>query len=279
MNKEEILSEFELYFRQLLPMLLQTSGQDKQEGLKANLANLAHEYSAIRQDRQRYPLGKERMKALRELWENEDIVITRPDKGSGTVLLNTADYISKTMAILGDKSKFKFLGSCDGHDRTGENDCALHAFLLRERNSGKISKDVYERIRPTGSVRSRMYGLPKVHKPEPIPLRPILSLVGSAQHELARWLAEVVHAQPVLARYSSNVIKDSFGFCADLQEFGHVDKDAFMCSFNVVSLFTNVLVDETVGICLDTLYRSDLKPPKIKEDLLKKLRMKATRDV
>ena len=31
-----------------------------------------------------------------------------------------------------------------------------------------------------------LLGLPKVHKPEPAPLRPILSMVGSAQHELAR---------------------------------------------------------------------------------------------
>ena len=94
--------------------------------------------------------------------------------------------------------------------RMGENDRALQAFLLRQRNSGKISKDVYERIRPTGCVRSRMCGLPKVHIPKPIPLRPILFMVGSAQHELSRWLAEVV--QPVLARYSSNIIEESFGF-------------------------------------------------------------------
>ena len=52
-----------------------------------------------------------------------------------------------------------------------------------------------------------------------------------------------------------------------------------MCSFDVVSIFTDVPIDETVGICLDTFYRSDLEPPKIKEDLLKKLLMKATRDV
>ena len=45
--KEEILSEFELYFSQLRPMLLQTSDKVKEERLKANLANLAHENSAI----------------------------------------------------------------------------------------------------------------------------------------------------------------------------------------------------------------------------------------
>ena len=122
-----------------------------------------------------------------------------------------------------------------------------------------------------------MYGLPKVHKPKPIPLRPILSMVGSAQHELARWLAEVI--RPVLHRYSSNVVKDSFSFCADLQDYGHVSDSAFMCSFDVVSLFTNVRIDETIQICLDTLYRSDIKPPSISEGVLKKLLLKATRGV
>ena len=122
-----------------------------------------------------------------------------------------------------------------------------------------------------------MYGLPKVHKPKPIPLRPILSMVGSAQHELARWLAEVI--RPVLNRYSSNVVKDSFSFCADLQDYGHVSDSAFMCSFDVVSLFTNVPIDETIQICLDTLYRSDIKPPSISEGVLKKLLLKATRGV
>ena len=122
-----------------------------------------------------------------------------------------------------------------------------------------------------------MYGLPKVHKPQPIPLRPILSMVGSAQHEMARWLTEIL--QPVLNRYSENVIKDSFGFCADLREHGELDHQAFMCSFDVVSLFTNVPIEETIQICLDTLYRSNIEPPKISEGLLKKLLLKATRDV
>ena len=52
-----------------------------------------------------------------------------------------------------------------------------------------------------------------------------------------------------------------------------------MCSFDVVSLFTNVPIDETVRICLDTLYRSDLKPPTSSEDILKNLLVRATQDV
>ena len=53
-----------------------------------------------------------------------------------------------------------------------------------------------------------------------------------------------------------------------------------MCSFDVKSLFTNVPIDETIKICLDTLYRSEeVDPPRIDEPVLKKLLLKCTRDV
>ena len=278
--REEIFAEFELYFSQLQSRMPKSSTgkeKEKKDGLKASLANLAHEYSNIKQDPLRFPFGKEHIAALRELRNNKEIIITRPDKGNGTVLMNKTDYIARMMEILGDETKFECLGGCDKHDRTGQIERALQAYLLQQRKAGEISNEIYDRIRPTGSVRPRMYGLPKVHKPKPIPLRPILSMVGSAQHELARWLAEVI--RPVLNRYSSNVVKDSFSFCADLQDYGYVSDNAFMCSFDVVSLFTNVPIDETVQICLDTLYRSDIKPPSISEGVLKKLLLKATRGV
>ena len=248
--------------------------KEKKDGLKASLANLAHEYSNIKQYPLRFPFGKEHTAALRELRNNKEIIITRPDKGNGTVLMNKTDYIARMMEILGHETKFECLGGCDKHDRTGQIERALQAYLLQQRKAGEISSEIFDRIHPTGSVRPRMYGLPKVHKPKPISLRPILSMVGSAQHELARWLAEVI--RPVLNRYSSNVVKDSFSFCADLQDYGHVSDSAFMCSFDVVSLFTNVPIDETIQICLDTLYRSDIKPPSISEGVLKKLLLKAT---
>ena len=276
--KEDVFSEFELYFNRLQSLLSQTPrGKEKEEKLKVKLANLAHEYVGIRRDRLKCPLGKKHLDALHELRHNKDIVITRPDKGAGTVVMDTVDYTAKMLQILNDTSKFEYLGSCEDNDRTGQHERALQAFLLRQCKQGDISSEVYDRVRPTGSLRPRMYGLPKVHKAKPIPLRPILSMVGSAQHELARWLAEVL--QPVLTHYSFNVVKDSFSFCDDLREYGPIKHDAFMCSFDVVSLFTNVPIDETIQICLDTLYRSNLDPPKISEGLLRKLLIKCTRDV
>ena len=44
---------------------------------------------------------------LRRLTNNKKIVILRPDKGSGTVILNRDDYMKKSFDIISDLSKLK----------------------------------------------------------------------------------------------------------------------------------------------------------------------------
>ena len=105
-----------------------------------------------------------------------------------------------------------------------------------------LTNEVYDRIRPTGSQRPQMYGLPKIHKPN-VPLRPILSMIGSAQHELAKWLSAVL--DPVLQKYSKHCIKDSFTFAEFMQNLDIKDETSFMCSFDISSLFTDVPLNET----------------------------------
>ena len=101
-------------------------------------------------------------------------------------------------------------------------------------------------------------------------------MVGSAQHELAKWLTDVL--QPVVDKFSSHVVKDSFVFAETLRNV-NTNRDSFMCSFDVCSLFTNVPLDETIEICMNTLYHSDLVPPTVEERALKKLLIKATKEV
>ena len=93
--------------------------------------------------------------------------------------------------ILLDKEKFEKLGDVETQDKTAKLERKLQKRLLELVNSKVLTNEVYDRIRPTGSQRPQMYGLPKIHKPN-VPLRPILSMIGSAQHELAKWLSEVL---------------------------------------------------------------------------------------
>ena len=225
-----------------------------------------------------FPLSKEELNSIKELKRNNNIVISRPDKGNGVVILNREDYVKKMNVILTD-SKFEALGDADTNDRTLQQERALQAFLLRACKAGDLPRDIYNRIRPVGTTRPRMYGVPKIHKPE-VPLRPILSMVNAPQQELAKWLAEVL--RPVVHKYSKHTIRDSFEFCQNIDSFqnAHNTADMFMCSFDITSLFTNIPLEQTLKICLDTLYRDDQigKPP-VPENLMKKLLMKATTDV
>jgi len=61
-----------------------------------------------------------------------------------------------------------------------------------------------------------MYGLPKTHKKD-VPLRLILSMTGSAQHELAKWFTCLL--QPVLQDLSANCVSGSFTFVKEVRNF------------------------------------------------------------
>ena len=145
--------------------------------------------------------------------------------------------------------------------------------LLQLKKECLISKQVYEAIRPAGSQRPRMYGLPKIHKKD-VPLRPILSMTGSAQHQLAKWLTSLL--QPVLQNLSSNCVSDSFTFVKKFRKFTFSPSFVFLCFFDISSLFTNVALAETKEICAESFYNNDSMAPSFPRNIFVKLMHLAT---
>ena len=141
--------------------------------------------------------------------------------------------------ILLDKENFEKLDDVETQDKAAKLEGKLQKRLLELVNSKVLTNEVYDRIRPTGSQRPQMYGLPKIHKPN-VPLRPTLSMIGSAQHELAKWLSEVL--DPVLQKYSKHCIKDSFTFAEFMQNLNIKDETSYMCSFDISSLSLTLTV-------------------------------------
>ena len=189
-NSAAVFAEIELLYLQLRRHSLAPAG---------NIAYLkAQSFVNTSVDSQSFLWQKVHFESANQLKMNTDIVLTRPDKGAGVVVLNRADYASKMDAILEDT--YKFLKLVDlSFDDTQKLENILQKRFLKLFRRKFISKEVYEFIRPVGWQRPRMYGLPKIHKPG-IPLRPILSMCHSAQHSLAKWLVEVLN--PVLEFYS-----------------------------------------------------------------------------
>ena len=52
-------------------------------------------------------ISKAELSALKKLSRNKNLIILRPDKGNGVVVLNRIDYINKVESLLSDASKFK----------------------------------------------------------------------------------------------------------------------------------------------------------------------------
>ena len=102
-------------------------------------------------------------------------------------------------------------------------------------------------------------------------------MISSFQHELAKWLAEIL--APVLKLYFTHCVKDSFTFAKSIQNCSLEPPKTFICSFDISCLFTNVPLDETIEICADALYRGHLDCPPFPEDTFRELMLIATRGV
>jgi len=153
-------------------------------------------------------MSKQLQEAHISLHKDNSIIVTKPDKGNGVVLLNRTDYVSKMEDILSDASKF----SLSSNDDNLQNLTKFQRFLYRLQKNYSLSEEDYHRMYPTSASTPSLHGLPKTHKPGN-PMRPIISAVGSFNHEAAKWLSNVL--APL--RHHSTVVRDTFSFVKDIQ--------------------------------------------------------------
>ena len=103
------------------------------------------------------------------------------------------------------------------------------------------------------------------------PFRLILSAIATPTCKLAKYLL------PFLTPLTQNeyTITDSFHFA---EEICKQDPNLYMASLDVDSLFTNIPLDETIDICIDSLYKDDENSPKIPKDVFRNLLTVATKE-
>ena len=96
------------------------------------------------------------------------------------------------------------------------------------------------------SIIAKIYGLPKPYKPD-IPLRPIISGIGSAPHNIAKLLAKLL--SPLLGTISNTHLKN---FGSLLNKLTDIDMhNKYLASLDIQSLYTNIPVDK----CIERLHK------------------------
>ena len=126
------------------------------------------------------------------LEKNKDIIITKPDKESGVGILDRKLYDNAIQEIISDISKFEKLNE----DPTLKREASLQRFLRKLKQKKFFNENEYEKLYPSGSSPSRIYGTLKMHKFSSSDsftklLCPIVSSIGTFNYNLSRFLCDL----------------------------------------------------------------------------------------
>ena len=207
---------------------------------------------------------KDDVNTIKSLAADKSIVVTRPDKGRGVVLLNRSDYVNKIEGILSDTSKFKIV-SASIHKTIVQLEDKINRFLTKLKKFGMINESLYNELFVSGCLPGVLYGLPKIHKIG-VPIRPIFSACGTPAYKLAKFLV------PLLSKLTMNeyTVSSSHEFVKSLSGI-ESNENMYMVSYDVESLFTNIPLQETINICLNALFQECSHVIGITRDLFKSL--------
>ena len=218
--------------------------------LKHVLQNLSHKFFYNFKPHKVFsPLfSKSDIALLRDLSKDKNIIICRPDKGRGVVILNRCDYKEKMHHILSDTSKFMEINDATPLLSTLRAEGRLNSMINKLKNNSIIDPTLASKLSTSGSSPGIMYGLPKIHKPN-VPMRPILSANNTTSYNLSQYLVTL------LSDLSTNefTIKNSYDFVNYINTLKDSNK-YIMCSFDIESLFTNIPLDETIEIIISLLF-------------------------
>ena len=196
------------------------------------------------------------VKALNGLKKRDDIVITKPDKGSGVVVMDKTDYIRLLSAASVDNTS-KFIHVDDKRPKSrGRPSKHYHPLLQKEKELRTtlreiLPEEIANTLSPKSSRLAHLYGLPKTHKAT-LSMRPILSATGTYNHKLAKWLEEKLKPLSI----NEYTITDAFDFADEVRNLS-VNEDDILVSYDVTALFTNVPLDETINILVNKAFADD----------------------
>ena len=159
------------------------------------------------------------------------------------MILDRSDYTHKMMKILKD-DKY----TVKKRDPTVKKEKEIANALKRLCNEGHLDVRLCDLLTPRYSSAPQMYGLPKVHK-EDIPMRPIVSAIGSPSYSLAKELARILTP---MAGNTPHTVKNSSTFVDIIRDL-ELEPEDRLVSFDVTNLFPQVPIDEALRVIEERL--------------------------
>ena len=204
-------------------------------------------------------LTKDERQALKRLKTDENIVILPADKGRVTVVMDKTDYYDKMDALVNEKQTYQVLK----RDPTPALQRKLNSKLLDLKKTDAIDTQRYNRLRCRVPQPPKLYGLPKLHKPN-IPMRPIVSFCGSPTYQLSKYLTTVLKP---LTDESRHKLQSTENFI-DAIKTVQVPDNYKLVSFDVKSLFTSIPLQLALDCTETAINNSTIELPLPTDDLM-----------
>ena len=212
------------------------------QSLDTNMAEelRSEAYRVLRKPHHPKPnLKKEEIIALKHLKSDKSCMVLTADKGVALVVIDTVDYIKKAKEILEDTNTYRVIHT----DPTSRLKNKLINILRRIKTATGMQDNIYKKMYPTGASPPKFYGLPKIHKKN-IPLRPIVSSIGSVAYGVAKVLADII--RPLMG-CSEHHVQNSQKFAEEIKEM-KLEKGKCITSYDVVALFTSIPIPSALEV-------------------------------
>ena len=183
-------------------------------------------------------LSKKETKALNDLKDRENIVVTKADKGGAIVVTDVSDYIEEANRQLSNRTVYK---------KVEENPTSLHAAYVDNtieglKLQGHLDEKMANQLKTSNPKTPRLYLLPKIHKPGN-PGRPVVSSIGCHTERISKYVDH--HLQP-LNKSLPSYVQDTTDFLKKLEAVPEVPEGSILVTMDVRSLYTNVPNDEGI---------------------------------
>ena len=239
-NKFEILTRFEELAQNLDKEDITDVGSNDiyettpKESFLQKLSNLTYgfiESAKTPQSSLTFDEEKTLLKLKSKVKDNE-LIVSKSDKGNATVVTNKAEYIEKMETILSDKTKFELLeNQSENLIQKMEDSFNTYLYNIKDKyekvitydekgkktvenvlkTQGSINQRIYKQIYSTGARCGVAYGLTKVHK-NGNPIRPIISTIGTYNYKASDYLTKVLTSAIKEKGGFKYVVKYSFDF-------------------------------------------------------------------
>lgn len=191
-------------------------------------------------------ITREQLAALTSLRNNPDIIIKPADKGSATVVMSKASYVTEINRQLANTMHYTPLVEPVYPEASRK----ITAILQHLETTGYITDKQLEFLAPPSEPRHRqLYLLPKIHKPadkwpqvDMPPGRPIISDCASESYHLSQYIDSFL--APISITHASYV-KNTTDFLDKITAFT-CPADCLLFTLDVESLYTNI--DNTAGL-------------------------------